>query len=933
MEENNRTETLVDNLWEIFGTLDSLPDITHKEAFKVTFAIFAFKRFNDARVVYIPDNYKWDEIVKHPTDMFLAQLEDAFINSVQEVADTLNLKEIDTRIPSNVKEYLIKFFTNINLTQGKFYKDDVNRISDGFIEKYLTIYASEILENKSVNRLALDLLDPNADEKLYVPRCGLGDVIIQAYEYHEDNCFMDYFPGEGMGVHFNATGSVRDSDTRSLAILRILLAEIPEVFNISDDDSIVDLSPPAISKSIDSEPQTQTVAEDKLNDTEMARILGVLKEAQERLYDKPYSERDFFDIVSFYGDVIFCVVPLGYKLPSGVQWKITIGGYTFEVSQKQSELFLLLRLMKRLTKKGRLGIVLSAEALHGMTETHQRIRKFLIEEDLLEAVVQLPGSLYGHIAHKPVLMIINTKKLESKRGKFAFITVKSARVNGTRFITYASISRARHVYRQFTSLLDNQIVQLEDIRLNNYDLRPHRYVSSTAKEIEKLRKSRVGRPLWQVCKFINGTSSSKSPGDVSGIPVISAKNLSKDIRDLYLTLDDISYTHSVSRKEVINEKCIVVSYKDSDLMPTIFDPEIVKKTKGHTKIVLEKGLSAIFPRKNVVDFDYLYYQLNGNLARVQYDNIRAGWYRRADLMLRNITNVDPTLSLLKKMIIPVLDRLEEQRSSAYQQKMELLEGEKAKYEALRARLNIEDEKKKAEFRIIKHLGHSLNRRIGSVESIMNHLATFIDRRGLSRELLQEICFEGQVPIIVEEKIQEALNDLSQMHRLIATTRELVTKKIDDKSFKAVDMRDIFERHILPKYKNSKFKITLDCPQGIRILLHESSFLEAIDNLIRNAEKHAFEESATDPEVFFRVRPYEDRIVIDYANNGTEFPPDIGEEEFLEFGMKGASSDGTGLGGAYVKLMLEAHKAEFEIKRGTQYGTYFTIIIPKENHNE
>lgn len=109
------------------------------------------------------------------------------------------------------------------------------------------------------------------------------------------------------------------------------------------------------------------------------------------------------------------------------------------------------------------------------------------------------------------------------------------------------------------------------------------------------------------------------------------------------------------------------------------------------------------------------------------------------------------------------------------QKRELLKAENAKYEALRERLKIKDEKKEAEFQIVKHLGHSLNRRIGNVESIVLNLENFISQKGLSTEALQETYYEGQEEIIVKDKISEALNDLRQMHKLIKSTRELVTK--------------------------------------------------------------------------------------------------------------------------------------------------------------
>ena len=128
-------------------------------------------------------------------------------------------------------------------------------------------------------------------------------------------------------------------------------------------------------------------------------------------------------------------------------------------------------------------------------------------------------------------------------------------------------------------------------------------------------------------------------------------------------------------------------------------------------------------------------------------------------------------------------------------------------------------------------------------------------------------------------------------------------------------------------------------------MHESSFIEAIDNIINNAVEHGFKDRETGNKIFFWIYDLENEIVIDYANNGAQFPSDIKEDEFLEFGVKGISSNGTGLGGAYVRLMLDAHNASFEIIRNKsskrkpiedrfnlKHGVYFRFIIPQGRRN-
>jgi len=82
--------------------------------------------------------------------------------------------------------------------------------------------------------------------------------------------------------------------------------------------------------------------------------------------------------------------------------------------------------------------------------------------------------------------------------------------------------------------------------------------------------------LGEISKVIRGTSTGVS-GNVNGIPVISTKNLAKDIKDLYLTLDDVSCADPEFFSEPIKQKCIVVSLVGNELKPTIFDPDVLDK--------------------------------------------------------------------------------------------------------------------------------------------------------------------------------------------------------------------------------------------------------------------------------------------------------------------------------------------------------------------
>jgi sensor histidine kinase regulating citrate/malate metabolism len=115
-----------------------------------------------------------------------------------------------------------------------------------------------------------------------------------------------------------------------------------------------------------------------------------------------------------------------------------------------------------------------------------------------------------------------------------------------------------------------------------------------------------------------------------------------------------------------------------------------------------------------------------------------------------------------------------------------------------------------------------------------------------------------------------------------------------------------------------------------VSLHRESFVEAINNLLRNAEIHGFLEPEAANEVCFTLRQTRKMVVIDYTNNGRPFPANLSTDDFLSFGRKGADSPGEGLGGAWIGKVIEAHGGDFEIIRDGQ-PLHFRITLPKRGN--
>jgi nitrogen fixation/metabolism regulation signal transduction histidine kinase len=244
----------------------------------------------------------------------------------------------------------------------------------------------------------------------------------------------------------------------------------------------------------------------------------------------------------------------------------------------------------------------------------------------------------------------------------------------------------------------------------------------------------------------------------------------------------------------------------------------------------------------------------------------------------------------------------------------------------RFRHRIAVEKHDAEYSVIRHLAHNVKPGLQIVRSPLLALQELLEQRGLlNAELSRRL--DGSTET-VGDALTNAITSLGQINDIIDNTRQLVTREIDSEALREVELKELLERDIFPLHVG-KFKMIVD-GGPLWLSLHRESFVEAINNLLRNAEVHGFPEPDAASEVRFALRQTRKMIVIDYTNNGRPFPANLSREDFLSFGRKGADSPGEGLGGAWIGKVIEAHGGDFEIIRDEQ-PLHFRITLPKRGN--
>jgi signal transduction histidine kinase len=249
-------------------------------------------------------------------------------------------------------------------------------------------------------------------------------------------------------------------------------------------------------------------------------------------------------------------------------------------------------------------------------------------------------------------------------------------------------------------------------------------------------------------------------------------------------------------------------------------------------------------------------------------------------------------------------------------------------------LKIEEEKKGAEFQVVSHLAHNIKPKLSSAQSVLSHLKDFIHRENLDNSPLQRQFYDEQTTETVTDAIQKAQGALSQVNEEIINIRDLITEEINTEDFQKVDIEELFRDQIIPLFANEKgnLRIELEAEARCKAVIHKHSFVESMNNLIRNALVHGFTSSNFRHIIKFVVRKKRGGIIVDYFNNGDPLPQEINQNNLLSYGVKSVESPGGGLGMAYVGKMIMAHHGTFEILDDPVYNVHFRIVLPKgEGH--
>ena len=334
------------------------------------------------------------------------------------------------RLPDDLVKDLLEHFSSLNLSNaqvsgdliGDAYEYLIGRFADATNRK-----AGEFYTPRSVVRLMIDMLEPKESESVYDPACGTGGMLLAAVEHVREG------GGDPRTFFGKLYGQEKNLTTSSVARMNLFLHGV-EDFSVERGDT---LRHPAFT-----DPRSGGLAT--------------------------------FDLVL--ANPPFSLEKWGREVWESDPWGRAFAGLP---TDKSGDFAWVQHMVRSMAKPhGRMAVVLPQGSLfRGGAEGD--IRKKLLQDDLIEAVIGLAPNLFYGTGLAACILVLRQHKAEARRGKVLVIDASSLFRKG-RAQNHLEPEHAQKILGWFEAFGDvkdrAKVVSLQEIENEDWTLNISRYV-------------------------------------------------------------------------------------------------------------------------------------------------------------------------------------------------------------------------------------------------------------------------------------------------------------------------------------------------------------------------------------------------------------------------------------------------------------------------
>jgi type I restriction enzyme M protein len=388
--------------------------------------------------VFIPERARWSAI-KEQTEDIGAAINKAFVvleqeNSVLEgVLTTVDFNDKD-RLPDSVLEKLIQHYTDLKLGNenledadllGRAYEYLIRQFADDAGKK-----GGEFYTPREVVQLLVRILDPQSGDRVYDPACGSGGMLIYSAEHirKEDQNRME---------NISLFGQERNLNTWSIAKMNMFLHDLYDA-QIKRGDTFTE---PLFLEDGGKLQQFDRVIANPMWNQSYAK--GDIKESQ------AYNRFNY-----------------GFPPKNSADWAWVQ------------------HMLASANRDGKVGVVLDNGVLF-RSRSEGKIRKKILKEDLIEAVIALPSNLFYNTSSPGCILMLNKNKPAERKNKVIFIYGEEDYEEGSNqnFLREKDLEKILDAYHNFEDIEKYcRVADIEEIERNDFNLNVPRYVDTTEEE-------------------------------------------------------------------------------------------------------------------------------------------------------------------------------------------------------------------------------------------------------------------------------------------------------------------------------------------------------------------------------------------------------------------------------------------------------------------
>jgi type I restriction enzyme M protein len=568
--------------------------------------------------------------------------------------------------------------------------------------------------------------------------------------------------------------------------------------------------------------------------------------------------------------------------------------------------------LHHLNPNGKAVLVLPESILFSFQKGASLIRQFLVEQDLLNAVILLPKNSFKPYASVSTVVVILDKSKRSKSTGIFFYDASSIPLSefqseiGTIVTSFHSETTKRDKARW---------VNKSEIESNSFDLTVKPYLLQSFEDHESISlrnlisESFTGSHI--PADYINKTEGTPyiQVGDLAdseGLEVLSLKK----VKSYILNSEIVNF----SFKE-IKPGSVLISKVGTKLKPTLFD--------NNFKALASSNIIVLYPNNNV-SAEYLVSQLQSDYVQKQIEAIRR-YNAIPNFNLKDLLEIK-----IKKLSY---EKQQQYVASYYSRKISDIERAETKSK--------EDEL----YNLISRIKHEVKQPVSSIGIDISILIDYLQQKEKENKpiSMNDYAIEP-LPGQKESDLNmtKVVNILTRIRSSVDEAQETLHKaeetlNIGKGSLKleTIEIRQYIESIIKPLYVNANCSIEVSGKE-FSIKADKYQLKVLFRHLIDNAINHGFIPDRQRKNNVVRIELTKDSqrsfVEIVVMNNGQPFSKGFNKTLFETKGRTNNRDSGSGFGGYHIKRIIENHRGEFQIadEEEVQFSDFkvkFKIYLP------